>query len=240
MALVVSVRGSVVDVRFDQGLPPIYSVLRAGADGQIVIEVMAQLDAHRVRGIALTPTQGLARGMAVEDTGDPLRAPVGKKIISRMFDVFGRAIDRQPEPVGCPVAERPSRPAAAVRTFHQIRDLRDRHQGHRCAGAAGARRQRRLVRRRGRRQDGAAHRDDPQHDRPSERGEHFLRDRRALPRRRGALPRHEGGRRAAEHGNGLRPDERAAGQPVSRGARGADDGRVFPRRRAPGRSAADR
>ena len=96
--VVVSVRGSVVDVRFDRCLPPIFSVLRAGSERQIVIEVMAQLDAGRVRGIALTPTQGLARGMPVEDTGAPLQAPVGKKIISRMFDVFGHAIDRQPEP----------------------------------------------------------------------------------------------------------------------------------------------
>jgi len=92
------VRGSVVDVRFDRCLPPIFSVLRAGADREIVVEVMTQLDASRVRGIALTPTQGLARGMPVEDTGAPLQAPVGKTIISRMFDVFGHAIDRQPAP----------------------------------------------------------------------------------------------------------------------------------------------
>src|SRR6202167_3418877 len=96
---VVAVRGSVVDVRFDQGLPQIYSVLHAGGNGEIVIEVMGQLDARRVRGIALTATQGLARGMAVEDTGAPLQAPTGKKIISRMFDVFGRAIDLQPAPL---------------------------------------------------------------------------------------------------------------------------------------------
>jgi F-type H+-transporting ATPase subunit beta len=95
---VVSVRGSVVDVRFGARLPDIYSVLRAGARQEIVIEVLAQPDAHRVRGIALTPTQGLARGMAVEDTGGPLKAPVGKGILSRMFDVFGDAIDRQPAP----------------------------------------------------------------------------------------------------------------------------------------------
>jgi F-type H+-transporting ATPase subunit beta len=94
---VVSVRGSVVDVRFNAQLPPIYSVLRAGADKQIVIEVLAQRDARHVRGVALTPTQGLARGMAVEDTGGPLQAPVGKGVLSRMFDVFGNAIDRQPE-----------------------------------------------------------------------------------------------------------------------------------------------
>ena len=91
---VVSVRGSVVDIQFNEHLPPIYSLLHA-KKGEIIIEVLAQLDAHRVRGIALTPTQGLARGMAVEDTGGPLKAPVGKGILSRMFDVFGNAIDRQ-------------------------------------------------------------------------------------------------------------------------------------------------
>jgi len=92
---VVSVRGSVVDIRFDARLPPIHSLLRTGAEEQIVIEVLAQRDAHHVRGIALTPTQGLARGMAVQDTGGPLKAPVGRGILSRMFDVLGNAIDRQ-------------------------------------------------------------------------------------------------------------------------------------------------
>ena len=98
LGVVVSVRGSVVDIRFDEHLPTVYSVLRAGPQKQIVIEVLAQRDASHVRGIALTPTQGLARGMAVEDTGGPLKAPVGKGILSRMFDVFGNAIDRQPAP----------------------------------------------------------------------------------------------------------------------------------------------
>lgn len=91
---IVSVRGSVVDIGFDRNLPPINSLLRAGQDGQILIEVWAQLDARRVRGIALTPTQGLARGMTVEDTGGPLTVPVGKAIRSRMFDMFGHTIDR--------------------------------------------------------------------------------------------------------------------------------------------------
>ena len=93
---VVSVRGSVVDARFDARLPPIHSLLRAGDGGRIVIEVLAQRDARHVRGIALTPTEGLARGMTVEDTGGPLKAPVGKGILSRMFDVFGNVIDRGP------------------------------------------------------------------------------------------------------------------------------------------------
>ena len=93
--VVVAVRGSVVNVRFDRYLPPIYSLLRTGKDQEIVIEVLAQQDARHVRGIALTPTQGLARGMAVEDAGGPLKAPVGKAVLSRMFDVFGNTIDRQ-------------------------------------------------------------------------------------------------------------------------------------------------
>jgi F-type H+-transporting ATPase subunit beta len=95
---VLSVRGSVVDVRFESRLPAIYSLLRTGNDGEIAIEVLAQLDAQSVRGVALTPTQGLARGMAVEDTGGPLKAPVGKEILSRMFDVFGQPADRKPAP----------------------------------------------------------------------------------------------------------------------------------------------
>ena len=98
LGAVASVRGSVVDVRFDGPLPPIYSVLRSGAKNEIVIEVLAQRDARHVRGIALTPTQGLARGMVVTDTGGPLKAPVGKAILSRMFDVFGNAIDREAAP----------------------------------------------------------------------------------------------------------------------------------------------
>jgi F-type H+-transporting ATPase subunit beta len=99
LGVVVAVRGSVVDIQFDAHLPPIYSLLHA-KEGKVAIEVLAQLDAHRVRGIALTPTEGLARGNSVEDTGGELKAPVGKGILSRMFDVFGNAIDRLPAPAG--------------------------------------------------------------------------------------------------------------------------------------------
>ncbi len=91
-------RGSVVDVRFNDRLPAIYSLLHAGENSQIAIEVMMQLDRQHVRGIALNPTQGLARGMSVQDTGGPLKVPIGKGILSRMFDVFGNTIDRQPAP----------------------------------------------------------------------------------------------------------------------------------------------
>ncbi len=94
--VVVSVRGSVVEMRFDDHLPPIYSLLRAGPDQAIMIEVLEQPGQHLVRGIALTPTQGLARGMTVDDTGGPLKAPVGPSLLSRMLDVFGNPIDRGP------------------------------------------------------------------------------------------------------------------------------------------------
>ncbi|MGT2509128.1 F0F1 ATP synthase subunit beta [Cupriavidus basilensis] len=96
--VVAAVRGSVVDVRFEAGLPPIRTLLHTGVDGRIAIEVLAQRDAQHVRCIALTSTQGLARGMAVQDTGGPLQAPVGASILSRMFDVFGQPIDRLPAP----------------------------------------------------------------------------------------------------------------------------------------------
>ncbi len=96
LGVVVAVRGSVVDVRFDVLLPPIFSLLRTGANNEVLIEVLAQRDARHVRAIALTATQGLARGMSVEDTGGPLMAPVGKCLLSRMFDVFGKPIDRGP------------------------------------------------------------------------------------------------------------------------------------------------
>jgi len=91
---VVSVRGSVVDIEFEGALPPIFSLLLAN-EGKVAIEVLAQLDAHRVRGIALNPTQGLSRDMLVEYTGGTIKAPVGNQILSRMFDVFGNTIDNK-------------------------------------------------------------------------------------------------------------------------------------------------
>jgi len=94
---VVSVRGSVVDARFLQKLPLIHSLLRAGDDGQTAIEVQTHLNAEVVRGIALTPTQGLAQGSLVIDTGHPVRVRVCKELLGRMFNVFGEPIDRREE-----------------------------------------------------------------------------------------------------------------------------------------------
>ncbi|HEC73664.1 MAG TPA: F0F1 ATP synthase subunit beta [Methylophaga aminisulfidivorans] len=92
-----AIRGSVVDIEFSYHLPNIYAVLNA-CDNSIVLEVLSQLDARHVRAIALTPTQGLARGMVVIDTGAPLQTVVGKGVLSRMFDVFGEPIDGLPAP----------------------------------------------------------------------------------------------------------------------------------------------
>ncbi len=92
---VVSVRGSVIDAHFAGQLPELYSQLQTGDRGQIAIEVVAHLNAQTVRGIALTPTAGLARGAPVIDTGHPLQVPVGNQLLGRMVNLFGEAIDGQ-------------------------------------------------------------------------------------------------------------------------------------------------
>jgi F-type H+-transporting ATPase subunit beta len=89
---VLSIRGSVIDVKFKNKLPPIFSLLK-GKSGKISIEILSHLSSDSVRGIALNPTQGLSRGDDIEDTGGPLKVPVGKEILSRMFNVFGETID---------------------------------------------------------------------------------------------------------------------------------------------------
>ncbi len=88
--IVTSVRGSVVDVRFKKQLPLINDLLKAGST---MIEVLIHLDPETVRGIALTPAQGLARGSQVLDTGKPIMVPVGEELLGRVFDVFGNPID---------------------------------------------------------------------------------------------------------------------------------------------------
>lgn len=95
---VISVRGSVVDVRFPQQLPGFLHQLNAGEEGQVVVEVVAHLNAEVVRGIALTPTSGLARGATVVDQGHSLQVPVGKSLLGRMFNVFGAPVDQQDPP----------------------------------------------------------------------------------------------------------------------------------------------
>ena len=97
---VLSVRGSVVDVYFTDGLPPLYAIVRAGRDPETVIEITDHVDEHTARGIALTPTAGLAREDRAVTSGESLRAPVGGELLGRMFNVFGQAIDGKPSPTG--------------------------------------------------------------------------------------------------------------------------------------------
>jgi F-type H+-transporting ATPase subunit beta len=102
---IISVRGSVVDVWFENNLPPLHTLLHAGKDKEMSVEVLTQLDQNRLRGIALTPTQSLARGMVVETDGRELTVPVGKMIMGRMFDVFGNTIDME-KPLSADVERR--------------------------------------------------------------------------------------------------------------------------------------
>jgi len=97
---VLSVRGSVVDARFPGRLPDFHNELRAGDDREIVIEVVSHLDPETVRGVALTPTAGLSRGAGIIDSGHPLRVPVGERLLGRVLNVFGEAIDAGEELAG--------------------------------------------------------------------------------------------------------------------------------------------
>jgi len=91
---VTSVRGSIVDSRFKGQLPRIHNLLEAGNSR---IEVLIHIDPETVRGIALTPVQGLARGSLVIDTGRPIMVPVGEGLLGRVFNVFGMPIDHKEE-----------------------------------------------------------------------------------------------------------------------------------------------
>lgn len=96
---VVAIHGSVVDVRFERDIPPIFTLLICQTEDKTAIEVLQQLDEYHVRGIAFNSTQGLFRGARVENTGGHVKVPVGKNVLSRMFDVFGNPIDNK-GPIG--------------------------------------------------------------------------------------------------------------------------------------------
>jgi len=95
---VVVVRGSVIDVRFSGRIPLIHNRLKAPDSSGVLVEVLAHLDHETVRGIALTPTQGLARGSILIDTGEPFTVPTGNCLLGRMLNVFGETIDGREKP----------------------------------------------------------------------------------------------------------------------------------------------
>ena len=92
---IIQVVGVVVDVEFEKGgLPSIYDALHVTHDKELlVLEVAQHLSETTVRAIALSSTDGLKRGDAVEATGAPISVPVGKDTQGRMFNVIGEPID---------------------------------------------------------------------------------------------------------------------------------------------------
>ena len=98
---VVQVIGPVVDVRFasEADLPAIYNAIHiTGGEGDqkidLVVEVMQHLGDDVVRCVAMDSTDGLVRGMAAENTGGPIKVPVGKGVLGRIFNVLGQTVDK--------------------------------------------------------------------------------------------------------------------------------------------------
>ena len=96
---ITQITGPVVDVQFEETLPAIYNALTiTREDGSILyLETEQQINEHEVRSIALGATEGLKRGIAVEDTGAPISVPVGEETLGRIFNVVGQVIDGKPE-----------------------------------------------------------------------------------------------------------------------------------------------
>jgi F-type H+-transporting ATPase subunit beta len=98
---VTQIRGVVIDVEFppDQ-LPEIYNALETTMpDGtRLVLETQQHLGNDTVRAVAMSTTDGLARGVEVRDTGTSIRIPVGPNTLGRIFNVTGDAIDNKPAP----------------------------------------------------------------------------------------------------------------------------------------------
>jgi F-type H+-transporting ATPase subunit beta len=95
---VIQITGPVVDIEFPAGqLPAIYNAVEIQREGQIPLtcEVQQHLGNNWVRSVAMTTTDGLARGVAVLDTGGPISVPVGEVTLGRVFDVLGNAIDEK-------------------------------------------------------------------------------------------------------------------------------------------------
>ncbi|MFH1838262.1 MAG: F0F1 ATP synthase subunit beta [Candidatus Kuenenbacteria bacterium] len=91
--------GPVVDVEFKDGeLPQIYNALivnyqLSGVDQQLILETQQHLGSNQVRTLAMSSTDGLTRGMEVENSGEQIKVPVGEKTLGRMFNLLGKPID---------------------------------------------------------------------------------------------------------------------------------------------------
>ena len=96
---VIAITGPVVDIEFPAGqLPAIFNAVRVdGPDGPVVCEVQQHLGNNWVRTVAMTTTDGLARGIDAVDTGRPISVPVGPETLGRVFNVLGEVIDGKAE-----------------------------------------------------------------------------------------------------------------------------------------------
>ena len=96
---VTQVIGTVVDAEFpSEEMPAIYSALETQiADEKLVLEVEQHVGNNWVRCLALGPTEGLARGVEVNDTGQPISVPVGEATLGRLFNCLGQTLDNLEE-----------------------------------------------------------------------------------------------------------------------------------------------
>ncbi|KAF8378654.1 hypothetical protein HHK36_030003 [Tetracentron sinense] len=93
---VCQVIGAVVDVRFEEGLPPILTALEVLDNSiRLVLEVAQHLGENMVRTIAMDGTEGLVRGQRVLNTGSPITVPVGRVTLGRIMNVIGEPIDER-------------------------------------------------------------------------------------------------------------------------------------------------
>ena len=96
---VVQVIGAVIDVEFPRdSVPQVYDALMVGDKG-LTLEVQQQLGDGVVRAIAMGPSEGVSRGLSVENTGAPISVPVGTETLGRIMDVLGNPIDEK-GPIG--------------------------------------------------------------------------------------------------------------------------------------------
>ncbi|MFM8443874.1 MAG: F0F1 ATP synthase subunit beta [Methylococcus sp.] len=96
---IVQIIGAVVDVEFPrESLPKVYDALRV-EEANLVLEVQQQLGDGVVRTIAMGSTDGVKRGLAVENTGAAISVPVGKRTLGRIMNVLGEPIDEK-GPIG--------------------------------------------------------------------------------------------------------------------------------------------
>jgi F-type H+-transporting ATPase subunit beta len=91
---ITQVIGAVVDVHFDDDLPPILNALETQNQGRrLVLEVAQQLGENTVRTVAMDTSEGLVRGQEVTDTGNPIAVPVGDGTLGRIINVIGDPVD---------------------------------------------------------------------------------------------------------------------------------------------------